>query len=47
MRGGTPQPEEAVMIRRFGVLLVTLLVFAFAPYQVQHRMYLRHAHRRR
>lgn len=46
MRGGTPHPEgEAVMLRRFGVLVVTLLVIAFAPYRVQHRMYMWHRNR--
>jgi len=33
------------MFRRFGVLVVTLLVIAFAPYLVQHRMYMWHRNR--
>lgn len=45
MSGGTPQPQEAVMFRRLGVQLVTLLVIAFAPYRVQHRMYMWHRNR--
>lgn len=45
MRGGTPHPQEAVMLRRFGVLVVTLLVIAFAPYRVQHRVYMWHVNR--
>lgn len=45
MRGGTPQPQEAVMFRRFGVLVVTLLVIAFTPYRMQHRMYMWHRNR--
>jgi hypothetical protein len=45
MRGGTPHPQEAVMLRRFGVLVVTLLVIAFAPYRVQHRMFMWHVNR--
>lgn len=45
MSGGTPHPEEAVMFRRLGILVVTLLVIAFAPYRVQHRMYMWHRNR--
>lgn len=45
MSGGTPHPEEAVMFRRFGVLVVTLLVIAFTPYRVQHRLYMWHVNR--
>lgn len=33
------------MFRRFGVLVVTLLVFALAPYRVQHHLFMWHVNR--